>query len=76
MVGIIYRPPTQNNLLGILNKNFPSIDTDFKETHILGDLNINIYENSKYFAQEHIQFARNLHLLMLNRIISFVQCTA
>ena len=35
MVGIIYRSPTQNNVLEILSKNFPSIGTDSKETNVL-----------------------------------------
>ena len=35
MVGIIYRSPTQNNVLKILSKNFPSIGTDSKETNVL-----------------------------------------
>ena len=48
VVGNIYRSPSQNSFLEILNKNFPSTDTDVKETYILGDFNINIYENNKY----------------------------
>ena len=52
VVGIIYRSPTQNNFLELLNKNFPSIDTDAKETYILGDFNINMYENNKYIVHE------------------------
>ena len=47
VVGIIYSTTSQNNFPEILNKNFPSIDTDLKETYILGDFNINIYENNK-----------------------------
>ena len=50
-VGIICRLPFQNNFLEILNKNFPSIDTDAKETYILRDFNINMYEN-KYIVHE------------------------
>ena len=42
----------QNNFPEILNKNFPSIDTDVKETYILGDFNINMYENNKYIVHE------------------------
>ena len=46
VVWIIYSLPTENYFREILNKNFPSIDTDTKETYILGDFNINIYENN------------------------------
>ena len=35
VVGIIHRSPSQNSFLEILNKNFPSIDIDAKETYIL-----------------------------------------
>ena len=52
MVGIIHRSPSQRNFLEILKKNFPSIDTDAKETYILGDLNINMYENNRYIVNE------------------------
>ena len=46
VVWIIYSLPTENYFREILNKNFPSIDTDTKETYTLGDFNINIYENN------------------------------
>ena len=52
VIGIIYRSHWQTNFLENLNKNFPSIDTDTKETYILGDFNKNIYENSKYIVHE------------------------
>ena len=54
MVGSNYRSPSQNSFLEILNKNFPSIDTDAKETYILGDFNKNMYENNKSFVHENI----------------------
>ena len=40
------------NFLETLNKNFTFIDTDTKETYILGDFNINMVENIKYFDHE------------------------
>ena len=52
MVGIIDRSPTKNNFLKTLNKNYPCIDTDAKETYNLGDFNINMYENNKYIVHE------------------------
>ena len=50
-VVIIYRTPSQNTFLKILNKNLPSIDTDAKETYIL-DFNINTYESNKFIVHE------------------------
>ena len=41
-----------NNFLEILNKNFPHVDIDAKETYILGDFNTNMYENNKYIVHE------------------------
>ena len=46
VVEIIYRLLFQNNFLEIVNKNFPSVDADVKETYILGDFNIKMYENN------------------------------
>ena len=43
-VGIIYRP-NQNNFLKTLNENFAELDTLKKELYILGDFNINLYQN-------------------------------
>ena len=52
VVGIIYRKSSKNNFPKTLNKNFPSIDADAKETYIRGDFNINMYENNKHFVHE------------------------
>ena len=35
VVGMIYQLPSQNSLLKILNKNFPSIDTDAEKNILL-----------------------------------------
>ena len=40
IVGIIYRPPNQSN--------FDKLDTNTKESYVLGDFNINMYQNNKY----------------------------
>ena len=47
MVGIIYRSPTQNSFLQILNKSFGSIETDAKVTCSWW-FHKNMYENNKY----------------------------
>ena len=47
-VGIVYRPPNQTNFIKTLNENFAKLDTINKETYILGDFNINLYDNGKY----------------------------
>ena len=38
--------------LKILNKIHPTIDTDMRETYILGDFNMNKYEIDKYIVYE------------------------
>ena len=50
MVEIICRSSSQNNFLETLNRNFAAIDTDAKETYILGDFKINMYGNNKYIV--------------------------
>ena len=37
IVGIIHRPPNQSNFLEIIIANFEKLDTDTKESYILGD---------------------------------------
>ena len=44
-VRTIYQPPNQNNLLETLNEHFAKLDTLKKELYILGDFNINLYQN-------------------------------
>ena len=48
IVGIIYRPPNQSNFLEIISANIDKLETDVKQSHILGDFNINLYQNNKY----------------------------
>ena len=50
VAGIICRSSSQNNFLETIDRNFPSIDTDVKETYILGDFKINMYGNNKYIV--------------------------
>ena len=49
-VGIMYRPPSQTNLLEILNMTFEKVDIDKKEIYILGDFNVNVYHNNRYIV--------------------------
>ena len=44
-VGIIYRPPNKSNFLQTLNENFGKLDILKKELYVLGDFNINLYQN-------------------------------
>ena len=39
-----------------LHAYYPYIDTDVKETYILGDFNINMCENNKYIVHENNSF--------------------
>ena len=47
VVAVIYRPPNQRNFLEFI-KQADKLDTDIKESHILDDFNINMYQNNKY----------------------------
>ena len=48
IVGIIYRPPSQSEVLDIINTHFSKLDTHNNEIYILGDFNINFYLNNSY----------------------------
>ena len=45
IVGTIYRPPSQNNFLELLNSNMNKINSVDNEIYILGDFNINLFLN-------------------------------
>ena len=48
VVGTIYRPPNQTNFMEIFNENLSKVDTNNVETYILGDFNINLWQNGHY----------------------------
>ena len=47
-VGIVYKPLNQTKFIKTLNEHFVKLNTNNKETYILGDFNINLYHNGKY----------------------------
>ena len=51
-VGIIYIPPDQTSFLEILSNSLTSLNMFNKEWHILGDLNINLYQNGSILGEE------------------------
>ena len=51
-VGIVYKPPDQTRFLEILSNNLSSHIMLGKEWNILGDLNINIYQNGSTLGEE------------------------
>ena len=73
VVGIIYRSPSQNKFLETPNKNFPSIDTDAKETYILGDFNINMYENDKVCTKFASADAKTYHQFYIHSLKHLIQ---
>ena len=48
----MYRPPDQTTFLQILPDNLNSLNTLNEERHILGDLNLNLYQNSSILGKE------------------------
>ena len=73
IVGNIYRPPNKENFLEIIKANFGKLDTDMKETYILSDFNINMYQSNKYMFVVIIPFLQGSFLAILKIITSFVQ---
>ena len=53
LIGIFYRPKSQNFFLETLIKDFESLNLDNKEIYILGDFNINLIQNNIYILKEH-----------------------
>ena len=51
-VGIIYKPPDQTRFLEILSDSLNSLNMLSKQWHILGDLNINLYQKGSTLGQE------------------------
>ena len=48
----MYRPPDQTTFLQILPDNLNSLNTLSEERHILGNLNLNLYQNSSILGKE------------------------
>ena len=51
-VGIFYRPPNSNDFLNLLSNSFQQIDLNKKEIDLLGDFNINLFQNGKFLLKE------------------------
>ena len=52
MIGTIYRPPYQSNLLEELNQNMNKIDSISNKIYILSDFNINLSLNDSYILSK------------------------
>ena len=52
IVETIYRPPSQNNFLELLNSNMNKINSVDNEIYILGDFNINLFLNDSYILEK------------------------
>ena len=50
-VDTVYPPPNQTNFMEIFNENLSTVDTNDVETYILGDFNINLWQNGDYVFQ-------------------------
>ena len=51
-VGIFYRPPNSHDFLNLLSNSFQQIDLNKKEIYLLGDFNINLFQNGKFLLKE------------------------
>ena len=52
----IYCPPNQTNFIEIFNENLSKVDTNNVETYILGDFNINLWQNGHCFPKTQLAF--------------------
>ena len=53
VVGTIYCPPNQTNFMETFNENVSNVETNMVETYILGNFNINLWQNGHYVFQKH-----------------------
>ena len=51
-VGVIYRPPNQNNFIEDFSESFCKLFPELNDIFILGDVNINIFLNRKNILQD------------------------
>ena len=51
-VGIFYRPPNSNDFLNLFSNSFQQIDLNKKEIYLLGDFNINLFQNGRFLLKE------------------------
>ena len=75
VVGAIYRLPNQTNFMEIFNENVCKADTNNVETYILGDFNINLWQNGHYVMVTLLSHVIQLRL-MLKTILICAQCLA
>ena len=75
VVGAIYCPPNQTNFMEIFNENLSKVDTNNVETYILGDFNINLWQNGHYVMVTLLSHVIQLRL-MLKTIWICAQCLA
>ena len=53
VVGTMCRPPNQTNFMKTFNENLSKVDTNNVETYILGNFNINLWQNGHNVFQKH-----------------------
>ena len=74
IVGTIYRPPNQTIFLEISNYNLSQVDTNVIETYIIGDFNINLWQNGRYLFQKHNLALSESVPNDVKNYFKFVQC--
>ena len=52
LIGIFYRPPSQNEFLELIIEGLHAVDFEKHEVFILGDFNVNLLFNNKYVLDE------------------------
>ena len=47
-IGVFYRPPNQGEFMDLMVEKFSNLNLKGNEIYLLGDLNINLFQNGKY----------------------------
>ena len=58
-VGIVYKPPHQTGFIEKITANFNSLNVADTEMYVLGDLNVNLLQNSKYILENTKNITKN-----------------
>ena len=51
-VGIFYRPPNKTKFIENINEDFHKLHSENNDVFILGDMNINLFQNEKYIGED------------------------
>ena len=73
-IGVFYRPPNQGEFMDLMVEKFSNLNLKDNEIYLLGDFNINLFQNGKYIlnGKRSTTSQGSVHI-MINRYKAFCQ---